>query len=95
MEGLSAAAGPVLTPGTVNAMRGLGLLLALCAFVAAGCGGGGPMEEATPPAETTPPAEAAKRSPAPPIEGVSLDGKRISLADFRGKPVFVNVWSSW
>jgi cytochrome oxidase Cu insertion factor (SCO1/SenC/PrrC family) len=76
-------------------MRALGLLLALCALVAAGCGGGSPMEEATPPADTTSAADAAKRAPAPPIEGVSLDGERISLADFRGKPVFVNVWSSW
>ena len=53
------------------------------------------MDEATPPAETTPPAEAADRPPAPAIEGVSLEGERISLADFRGKEVFVNVWSSW
>jgi cytochrome oxidase Cu insertion factor (SCO1/SenC/PrrC family) len=76
-------------------MRALGFLLALCALVAVGCGGGSPMEEATPPAETTPAAEASKRPPAPRIEGVSLDGERISLADLRGKPVFVNVWSSW
>ena len=53
------------------------------------------MDEAMPPAETTPPAEAANRPAAPPIEGVSLDGEQISLADFRGKAVFVNVWSSW
>jgi cytochrome oxidase Cu insertion factor (SCO1/SenC/PrrC family) len=76
-------------------MRALGFLLALCALVATGCGGGSPMDEAVPPAETTPPAEAANRPPAPPVEGVSLDGDPISLADFRGKPVFVNVWSSW
>jgi hypothetical protein len=37
----------------------------------------------------------ASRPAAPPIEGTTLDGERISLADFRGKPVFVNVWSSW
>jgi ABC-type glycerol-3-phosphate transport system substrate-binding protein len=29
------------------------------------------------------------------IAGETLDGKRLSLADFRGEPVFVNVWSSW
>ncbi len=29
------------------------------------------------------------------LEGTTLDGDRISLADFRGTPVFVNVWSSW
>jgi hypothetical protein len=38
---------------------------------------------------------AASRPAAPPIEGTTLDGERISLADFRGRPVFVNVWSSW
>jgi cytochrome oxidase Cu insertion factor (SCO1/SenC/PrrC family) len=76
-------------------MRVLGLLLALCALVVAGCGGGSSAEEAAPPADTTPPAEVADRPPAPPVEGVSLDGERISLANFRGKPVFVNVWSSW
>ena len=49
----------------------------------------------TAPAETAPPAGATDRPKAPAIEGVSLEGARISLADFRGKPVFVNVWSSW
>ena len=83
-------------------MRAVGLLLALAALIAAGCGGGSPAEEAMPatgtttaPAETAPPAGATDRPKAPAIEGVSLEGARISLADFRGKPVFVNVWSSW
>jgi cytochrome oxidase Cu insertion factor (SCO1/SenC/PrrC family) len=71
------------------------LLLGLCALAAAGCGGGGgTMEEATPATAAAPPAN-ANRAPAPAIEGVSLDGERISLADLRGRPVFVNVWSSW
>jgi len=70
-------------------MRALGFLLALCALIATGCGGGSATEEAARPAE------AANRPPAPPIEGESLDGKRISLADYRGRAVFVNVWSSW
>lgn len=87
-------------PGYSDAMRGAGLLLALFALVAAGCGGGGTMEEAAPvtpapPTETAPPAGAVDRPKAPAIEGESLDGARISLADFRGTPVFVNVWSSW
>jgi hypothetical protein len=37
----------------------------------------------------------AKRRPAPPIAGITLDGKQLSLAKLRGKPVFINVWSSW
>jgi cytochrome oxidase Cu insertion factor (SCO1/SenC/PrrC family) len=29
------------------------------------------------------------------VEGETLDGGRVSLAELRGKPVFVNVWASW
>jgi hypothetical protein len=37
----------------------------------------------------------ATRRPAPALAGVTLDGKQLSLAKLRGKPVFINVWSSW
>lgn len=37
----------------------------------------------------------AARPQAPAISGVTLDGKRLSLASLRGKPVILNVWSSW
>jgi hypothetical protein len=33
--------------------------------------------------------------PLPAIAGLTLEGKRLSLTDFRGRAVFVNVWSSW
>ena len=33
--------------------------------------------------------------PVPAIVGTSFDGESISLADFRGKKVIVNLWSSW
>lgn len=66
-------------------MRALVFVLsALAALAVAGCGGA---EESAPPAQTT--------RAAPEIEGISLDGERLSLEDFRGRPVFVNVWSSW
>jgi hypothetical protein len=29
------------------------------------------------------------------LAGESLDGETVSLADFRGKRVLLNVWSSW
>lgn len=62
------------------------VVLVLGALALAGCGGG---EQAAPPATTS------QAKPAPAIAGTTLDGKRISLADFRGRPVLVNVWSSW
>jgi hypothetical protein len=37
----------------------------------------------------------APRRPAPALAGVTLDGKQLSLVKLRGKPVFINVWSSW
>ena len=65
-------------------MRRLLALLVL-ALIATGCGGAEP-EGAGP--NTAPAAESG-------IAGETLDGDRVSLEDFRGKPVFVNVWSSW
>jgi hypothetical protein len=35
------------------------------------------------------------RRPAPALAGVTLGGKQLALAKLRGKPVFINVWSSW
>ena len=37
----------------------------------------------------------AARQPAPPISGPTVTGGKASLAALRGKPVFINVWSSW
>jgi hypothetical protein len=40
--------------------------------------------------------EAAKVGrPVPQIVGTTLDGKELDLADYRGKKVIVNLWSSW
>ena len=64
------------------------LLLALVAALA-GCGGA---SESAPAEETAAPTSTAG---APRVAGTTLDGKRISLDDFRGRPVLVNVWSSW
>jgi cytochrome oxidase Cu insertion factor (SCO1/SenC/PrrC family) len=74
-------------------MRALSLVAFLCALVAVGCGSGTGEEAAPPPTATS--SDPSSRRPAPDIEGVSLEGERISLGDFRGRPVLVNVWSSW
>ncbi|HYO40086.1 MAG TPA: TlpA disulfide reductase family protein, partial [Nocardioidaceae bacterium] len=39
--------------------------------------------------------EVADREPPGPVEGTTLDGRRASLSDYRGKVVVVNVWGSW
>lgn len=59
-------------------------VLALVALALVGCGGEGGDEGAAAPAAT----EGT-------LSGTTLDGETVALADFRGKPVFVNVWSSW
>lgn len=33
--------------------------------------------------------------PAPALTGTDLDGQRVSLADFRGRPVLINFWATW
>ena len=35
-------------------------------------------------------------SPAPPVAGIDpVTGKHVSLADYAGKPVVINIWASW
>jgi hypothetical protein len=73
-------------------MRRLGPLVIVLA-VLAGCGGdaGSPQggDAAADPTTSSPAAEGVE------LEGETLDGTPLSLADFRGTPVFVNVWASW
>lgn len=76
-------------------VRALTLVAALCTLVAAGCGSEAGEKAVAPATETITSAEASGRPPAPAIDGVSLEGEPISLADFQGQAVFVNVWSSW
>jgi ABC-type phosphate transport system substrate-binding protein len=64
------------------------LLVLLAALSLAACGGG----EAGAPDTGPPPA--AERDQVS-IAGTTLDGTELSLDQFRGKPVFVNVWASW
>ena len=61
-------------------------------LAAAACGGSGKESASSPP---PPAATTAERVAAPAIAGTTLDGEPVDLADLRGRPVFVNVWSSW
>lgn len=74
------------------------LAFSLVALALAACGSEAERESAPPPATTAAgPATTtqAERKPAPDIQGTTLDGKAVSLADYRGKKVIVNLWSSW
>jgi hypothetical protein len=64
--------------------------------VAAGCGSS---DEQTAPQQPTtveesPPGDST-RELAPLLSGESLDGEAIAIGDFRGRPLLINVWSSW
>lgn len=74
-------------------MKAFLTLAALVALASAGCGGGSMAEEAPPPDVTV--TTESVGEPAPPVEGITLDGERLALAGFLGRAVFVNVWASW
>lgn len=79
---------------TAVTFRLLAVAVAVVA-IASGCGGSeesaAPVVESVVETETNP----AGRPPAPELAGTTLDGEAISLGDFKGRPVLVNVWSSW
>jgi hypothetical protein len=66
-------------------------LLAGLLLVAAGCGSG-ESGEAGPTTTAAAPAPSGSDTS---IAGSTLDGERLSLDDYRGRRVLVNVWSSW
>jgi hypothetical protein len=68
-------------------MARLAFLLSVVVLAAA-CGGD-PESATAPSGSTAAPAAGVE------LEGETLDGEELSLADFRDKPVFVNVWASW
>ncbi|HEY5873291.1 MAG TPA: hypothetical protein VIT46_08635 [Gaiellaceae bacterium] len=77
-------------------MRWLLAVVALLVVTAGvGCGGERPDDAAAPREATEPPAQSSNRQAAPPLSGVTLDGDAIATRDFRGRPVLINVWSSW
>ena len=82
--------------GYSDTVRALAVAVALLALVAAACGAD-PKEDQTVAAPTVsePDSSDLGRQPAPALDGVTLDGDPVSLSDYRGRPVLINVWSSW
>jgi ABC-type glycerol-3-phosphate transport system substrate-binding protein len=76
-------------------VKSLLLAAATVALVAAGCGGGSTTDETSPPPPSVTVTTESAGAPAPAIEGTTVDGEQLALADFRGRAVFVNVWASW
>lgn len=75
-------------------------LLGVAAVVVSGvvlAGGGEETQPAPGAAESEPEGgTVAAGPPAPRLAGTDLiTGKKVSLGDFRGKPVVINVWASW
>jgi peroxiredoxin len=71
-------------------MKRLGVpLAAVCLAVSACQGSAG---ETVGPGRPIP---SGHRQAAPDLEGTSLDGDRLRLADYRGKVVVINGWASW
>ncbi|MFF1413039.1 TlpA family protein disulfide reductase [Streptomyces sp. NPDC058289] len=90
---------------TVLAGAGLAVALAGCLYAAVGAasdgGGGGdapgPGRAAVRPMSAAAAAvvDSGARPDAPALTGADLDGKPVSLAEFRGQVVVLNVWGSW
>ena len=83
-------------------MRRTFSLLLLTALAVAGCRKAPePLanQVATPAAGSPQPAQLLDRSqagkPAPTASFLAPDGRKVSLADFRGKPVLLNLWATW
>ncbi|HXH89013.1 MAG TPA: hypothetical protein VNI55_10475 [Gaiellaceae bacterium] len=76
-------------------------LSAVAALLLVGCGGSEP-EAGQPGTTQSEPGATATSAPSatpagnvPEIAGTALDGKALDVTEYRGRPLFVNVWSSW
>lgn len=86
---------------TIASLLALGLMTGGCDRQVAAPGQADAAAEATPPNAATPAVPAGKvdrshHGEAPPaVSFKAPDGSAIVIADFRGKPVLVNLWATW
>ena len=71
------------------------VLASLAIATVAGCGSENGEVAAPPETATDSTPSTTNREPAPPLSSVTLEDDAIALDDFRGRPVLINVWSSW
>lgn len=70
----------------------LGVLAAIALAISSGVGANMPLPTPEP---ITLQSTSLVDKPAPNFELASLDGSRLRLSSFRGRPVFVNFWATW
>jgi hypothetical protein len=71
------------------------IAVALLVLVLAGGCGSSDEQSAEPTTTRAGMPSTSTREAAPPLSGESLHGATLTLGDFRGRPVMINVWSSW
>ncbi len=83
----------LLLAGLLTGVLGSGLLAGCSSSGTGSNGSGGSGYVAGQGAITSLPVSQRKRPG--PVSGTTLDGKHVSLSDYRGKVVVLNVWGSW
>src|SRR5215469_6785072 len=78
-----------------SASRGLGLLIVAVIFFAVSASGSPAWADDTDQVKLGEFIPAASPQPAPEISITDLDGKPLSLGDFKGKVVLLNLWATW